>query len=165
MSPFLSGTIFHFSPNSLTLLQVLKQKVEIARIPAVWEALVPHFSACPFWVSTPGKCFTHPVAILLLPGDWNSRNIWNVRNITCCLWELLLSVGVGVQGLLDPPLQGSTRSSQLSFSLGKREKEEKGSCPSLGKESSGTSSTEICPAQRCRITKYPELEVSHRGHN
>lgn len=73
-------------------------------------------------------------------------------------------MGAGVKEVLDSPLQGSTRRSQLSFSL-EEKKEEKGSSPSLGEESSGTSSREICPAQTCRITKFPELEVSHRDHN
>lgn len=107
---------------------------------------------------SPGTCFTHPVALLALPGEGI------IRNLT---WWLLGVAQCGSQGAGGAGLSIARQHKELSalLFLGKKKREEKGSSPSLGKESFGTSSREICPAQRCRITKYPELEVSHGGHN
>lgn len=66
---------------------------------------------------SPRNFFTHPVAVLLL----QETGISGISGVSPAgFWELLLRVGVGVQEEVDTPLQGSTRSSQLSFSLGKK---------------------------------------------
>lgn len=110
---------------------------------------------------SPGKFFAHPVTLLGLPGE---RNIRNIRNITCWLWGVVAQCGSQGAGGAGHSIARQHKELSALLFFGKK-RQEKESSPSLGKESFGTSSREIFPAQRCRITKYPELEVSYGGHN
>lgn len=148
-SSFPSGTVFQFSPG----VETKSGNSENSRCVGSMGAPLLSLSLLDF---------LHLGSALLILWQSCSFQETGISEISPAgFWQLLLRVGVGVQEVVDTPSTRQHKDLSAFLFLGKK-REEKGSPTSLGKENFGSSSREICSAQRCRITKYPELEMSHR---